>query len=237
MKRILLIDDERDLVAALDRRLRAEGYDCDSAHDGVSGLSKLREGRFDLAVMDVMMPGKNGFEALAAYRREGGAAPVLMLSAKTSSADTVSGLRLGADDYLGKPFDMDVLVARVEALLRRSAGADEKPAAEASGVDLESPDFAFGPFVIAYRQAALLKDGIPVALSYREFTLLAYLVRRRGELVKNETLLADLWGYEADVGPRTVYTHVAWLRKKLRTKDRADGYIRTVRNIGYMFSE
>jgi DNA-binding response OmpR family regulator len=236
MKRLLLVDDERALAAALAERLAAEGYATESAYDGIQGAQALKAGRFDLAVLDVMLPGRNGFELLKRYRQDGGAAPVLMLTAKASAADTVSGLRLGADDYLAKPFDMDVLVARIEALLRRSADAAEG-AGPAGPVDLDAPDFGFGPFKLVHQRAELLKDGAPVALSYREFTLLAYLVKRRGELVANDTLLDELWGYDADVGPRTVYTHIAWLRQKLRTKDRLDGYIRTVRNIGYMFCD
>jgi DNA-binding response OmpR family regulator len=246
MKRVLVIDDERDLAIAIIDRLSAEGYHCDAAYDGSSGLTRLNNGRYDLVILDVMMPGRNGFEVLQSYRRNAGTAAVLMLTARSSVADTVSGLRLGADDYLGKPFDMDVLLARIEALLRRTMPADGDALPGGSGpgsavrtdsVNLDLPDFGFGPFTLVFRRAELLKDGTPVRLSYREFSLLAYLVSRRGELIRSETLLDELWGYEADVGTRTVYTHVAWLRRKLRTRERQDGYIRTVRNIGYMFCE
>ena len=170
VKHLLLIEDEAGLVLTLTDRLRREGYRVDHAGDGVTGLERATAGSFDLIVLDVGLPRLNGFDLLRALRERGVDTPVLMLTARGQLADKVAGLKLGADDYLPKPFEMAELLARVEARLRR-------PVAR---TDLRPGSHAFGAYVADLEQAVLLKDGQPVDVSAREFQLLRYFLEHRG---------------------------------------------------------
>lgn len=235
MKRILIVEDESGLRITMQDRLRAEGYDTDGAADGITGLRKLKEGAFDLALLDRMLPGMSGTEALKEYRQAGGTKPVILVTARSSLEDKVVGLTVGADDYVTKPFEFAELAARIEARLREPAALSAVPEEKGEPVRLDLPDYAFGPFTLSYRRCSLERSGVPVGVSLQEFKLLSYLTRHRGEAIENDTLLDRLWGYEENVSSRTVYTHISWLRAKLKTPDRLDGFIKTVRGIGYAF--
>ncbi|PYP89648.1 MAG: DNA-binding response regulator [Blastocatellia bacterium AA13] len=224
-KRILLIEDEPGLVLTLTHRLASEGYEVTTSRDGQSGFDMARAETFDLILLDVMLPGKNGFDVCRDLRQQNVQTPVLMLTARGQVVDRVVGLKLGADDYLTKPFEMIELLARIEALLRR---------APASGACADS--FQFGLIRVDFRKAELRRDGEPVELSAREFQLLRYFIEHRGAALSREELLNDVWGYQSMVTTRTVDVHVAWLRQKIEQSPRHPQYILTVHGIGYKFT-
>lgn len=226
MGRILLVEDEPGLVMTLSDRLRAEGHEVDEATDGLTGQQKALTGGFDLVILDVMLPRKNGFDVCRAIREAGLQTPILMLTARGQVVDKVVGLQLGADDYLTKPFDMLELVARVSALLRRT----EPRGASAKGA------FEFGNVRIDFRRGEALRAGEPVPLSAREFQLAKYLIDRRGEIISREQLLQEVWGYNALPETRTVDVHMAWLRRKLEPNPRHPEFFLTVRGLGYKFA-
>jgi len=222
-KRILVIEDNPDLAYGLRNNLEIEGYDVEVAKDGTKGLSRAKVGRPDLVVLDLMLPGMDGFRVLRALRDDGHGMPVLILTARGEEADKVRGLRLGADDYVTKPFGVLELLARVEALLRRTA-----PPGDGAG-DPEQ----FGAVEIIPASRTVLRSGRPVALTPKEFDLLIALLRRDGAVVSRMELLTEVWGYSAAVLSRTVDTHVAELRRKLETDPAAPQHILTVRKAGY----
>jgi len=231
-KRILMIEDSRSLVLAVGDRLTAQGYDFDSAYDGLSGLSKAQAGAWDLLLVDLMLPALDGDRIVRQLRGDGSPAPILILTAKDQMADRLAGFRGGADDYITKPFNFDELVARIEAHLRRGTPA----VAPSSGwLDTSKPDFHFGDFTIHFKNGQLFRGGKPIPLSHQEFRLLCLFADHPREVMGTHDILSKAWGYEAVVTSRTVYVHVAWLRKKLRTPQNPDGHIVTVRGIGYVF--
>ena len=236
-KRILMIEDQRGLVLSLGDRLRSEGYTFESASSGDEGLEKGLKGGFDLILVDLMLPGKNGFEVIRSLRSEGLQIPLLMVTARDQLIDKVSGLRLGADDYIVKPFAMDELLARIETNLRREIQATEKNTSEAASgwTDPTLPDFSFGPFCINYKLAGLFQEGRRIPLTFQEFRLLCVFVHFRGTVLDADTLLSKAWGYETNVTSRTLYVHMSWLRKKIQSPQRPGGYITTVRRFGYLF--
>jgi len=223
--RILLVEDEPGLVMTLTDRLMNEGYAVESREDGESGLEEALSGAYDLVLLDVMLPRKGGFDVCRKIRQAGLTVPILMLTARSQVVDKVVGLQLGADDYLTKPFDMMELLARVEALLRRSA----TPSVSSGGI------LQFGSLQIDLRRAEVRKDNQPVNLSAREFQLLRYLVEHRGEALSRERLLTEVWGYEPGVSTRTVDVHIAWLRQKLEQNPRHPQHLITLRGLGYRF--
>jgi two-component system alkaline phosphatase synthesis response regulator PhoP len=223
-QKVLVVEDEQALSMVLGDRLRAEGYAVELAHDGVDGLSKATESPFDLIMLDVMLPGKNGFDVCREIRSAGVITPVLMLTARGLSADKVQGLKIGADDYVTKPFDMAELMARVEALLRRAPGRPP-----GFGV------FNFGLVRVDLPGTEVLRDGKSVPLSAREFQLLRYLIERRGTTVSRSEILKEVWGYNAETFTRTVDVHVASLRQKLESDPRQPQLIATVPGFGYKF--
>ncbi|NDJ12066.1 MAG: DNA-binding response regulator [Acidobacteriia bacterium] len=227
MKRILLIEDEDGLVLTLTDRLTSEGYQVEAATDGDTGLARGLAGNFDLILLDIMLPGRSGFDVCRRLRQSGIATPILMLTARGGVVDKVEGLQIGADDYMGKPFEMAELLARIEALLRRAL-AWAKPASET---------FHFGPVTLNFTKTEVLKDGQPVVLSAREFQLLRYLIENRGKTLTREELLEKVWGYDASLFTRTVDVHMAWLRQKLELNPRAPQYLLTIRGVGYKFAE
>ena len=231
-KRILMIEDSRSLVMAVGDRLSAVGYDFDSAYDGPSGLDKARRGGWDLLLVDLMLPEVSGEQIIRKLRDEGSPTPMMVLTAKDQMADRVAGLKGGADDYVTKPFNFDELLARIEAHLRR--GPSSAPQ-EGRWLDTSKPNFTFGEFTIHYKNGQLFHDTTPMVLSHQEFRLLCLLAEHPREVMGTDRILSEAWGYEALVTSRTVYVHVAWLRKKLRTPERQDGHIVTVRGIGYVF--
>lgn len=221
--RILLIEDEPGLVLSLSDRLVSEGYAVETATDGEAGFERALAEPFDLVLLDVMLPGKNGFDICRDLRRREVEVPILMLTARGEVVDRVVGLKLGADDYLAKPFDMMELLARVEALLRRS-GARE-PAAPGT--------YTFGDVRVDFRRAEVTRAGEPVELSALEYKLLRYFIEHRGELLGRDVLLDEVWGYEATPATRTVDVHVASLRQKLEPNPSHPQHILTVHGLGY----
>ena len=224
--RILLVEDEPGLVLTLSDLLAAEGYEVESALDGLTGLAKAASGEFDLIILDVMLPGKNGMEVCREVRQRGKDMAILMLTAKTQLTDRVAGLKLGADDYLTKPFEPPELLARIEALLRRVKR--EKPERIAR--------FQFGNVSIDFETGEASKGGVRLNLAGKELDLLRYLVNRRGSVVSREELLESVWEYQPGVSSRTIDVHVAWLRQKLEDHPQTPKHIHTVRGVGYRFS-
>jgi two-component system alkaline phosphatase synthesis response regulator PhoP len=225
--RLLLVEDEPGLVMTLTDRLLAEGYDVESATTAPTGLEMASTGGFDAILLDVMLPGGNGLDICKSLRQRGVQTPILMLTAKGQVVDRVVGLKLGADDYLVKPFEMAELLARIEALLRRSAAA-------AAGAPV-GDSFRFGDVAIDFRKAEVTKGTQLLDLSAREFKLLRYFVEHRGAALTRDELLNEVWGYNAMPSTRTVDVHVAWLRQKLEDNPRHPQYIITVHGLGYKF--
>jgi two-component system, OmpR family, alkaline phosphatase synthesis response regulator PhoP len=224
-KRILLVEDEPGLRLTLSGRLASEGHLVEQATDGETGLARASSESFDLVVLDVMLPDRSGFEVCRDLRQRGVQTPILMLTARGQVEDRVLGLRLGADDYLVKPFAMSELLARVEARLRR----------EKSSPPPDGESYRFGEVEVDFRKAEVVKAGQQVALSAKEFQLLRYLIRQRGATLSRDELLNEVWGYDAMPTTRTVDVHVAWLRRKLEPAPRKPQYILTVHGLGYKF--
>lgn len=224
-KRILLVEDEPGLVITLTDRLVSEGYQVETAQDGETGYVRATSEPFDLIILDVMLPRKNGFDVCRDLRQRGVQTPVIMLTARGQVVDKVVGLKLGADDYVTKPFEMIELLARIEAQLRRA------PTASESSTEI----FIFGDVRVDLRSAEVLREGKPVELSAREFKLLSYFIENRGQILSRDELLDEVWGYNAMPSTRTVDVHVAWLRQKLEANPRHPQYIVTVHGLGYKF--
>jgi DNA-binding response OmpR family regulator len=220
--RILVIEDNADLAFGLRNNLEIEGYEVRLAADGRLGLAVALEQRFDLVVLDLMMPGLDGFRVLKSLRERGDRTPVLILTARGQEEDKVRGLRLGADDYVTKPFGVLELLARIEALLRRT-----RPARQAG------PAVHFGDVVVDPATRTARRAGGDVPLAPKEFDLLWALVDANGAAVSRDRLMELVWGYGADVLSRTVDTHIAELRRKLEAGDAAPAHILTVRKVGY----
>jgi two-component system alkaline phosphatase synthesis response regulator PhoP len=225
VKRLLLIEDEPGLVLTLRDRLTREGYGLDSCADGESGLERAAREAFDLVLLDVMLPRLNGFDVLRELRKRGVDTPVIMLTAKGQVVDKVVGLKLGADDYVTKPFEMVELLARIEAKLRR-----------APAVAHPSEGYHFDDVRVDFRRAEVTKGGEPLGLSAREFQLLKYFIEHRGATLTREELLNEVWGYNSMPSTRTVDVHVAWLRQKIEPNPRHPQYILTVHGMGYKFA-
>lgn len=226
MNKVLLIEDEEGLVITLTDRLRSEGFDVTVGRDGEEGFNLAKKGPFDLMILDIMLPKKNGFDVLRDMRKEGMELPVLMLTAKGETIDKVLGLKLGADDYLTKPFEIMELLARIEALLRRSTQYPKNFSMET---------FQFDDVHIDFKRAEVLKNENPVELSAMEFKLLQFFVQNRGNVHSRDDLLDAVWGYDAMPTTRTVDVHVAWLRQKLESNPKHPQYIQTVHGFGYKF--
>ncbi|HJY08118.1 MAG TPA: response regulator transcription factor [Bryobacteraceae bacterium] len=222
-KRILLVEDEPGLRKTLSDRIRDEGFKVDTADNGVDGYEKAASGLFDLIVLDIMLPRKNGFDVCRDLRQDGVDTPILMLTARTQTFDKVLGLKIGADDYLTKPFEMLEFLARIEALLRR-------PALKGFSSALHFGAIRFDP-----RRAEVWRNGNPVPVSAREFQLLRYFTEHRGETLTRDQLLQAVWGYQSAPSTRTVDVHVAWLRQKLEEDPKQPKWILTVHGIGYRF--
>lgn len=226
-KKLLLVEDEPGLVLTLKDRLSKEGYEVDTATQGDQGLSMALTGTYDLVVLDLMLPGKSGFDICRDLRQHRLPMPILILTARDQVVDKVVGLKLGADDYLTKPFDTLELLARIEALLRRSA------AAQSSEADCVHQ---IGTLRIDLRSTSVWRDGVRIDLSAREFELLRYFVSHPGETISRETLLKEVWGYAAPPNTRTVDVHVAWLRQKLELNPKQPKLILTAPGFGYRFA-
>ena len=225
MSRVLVVEDNDDLAFGLRNNLEIEGYEVEVAHDGPAGLERVRSTDPDLLILDLMLPGLDGFRVLKALRQEGFAMPVLILTARGEETDKVRGLKLGADDYVTKPFGVLELLARVETLLRRKrsvAAAQPTPPIE-----------RFGEVTVNVATRTVTRDGLPVELAPKEFDLLVALLRRRGAVAWRLELMREVWGYDDAVITRTIDTHVAELRRKLERDPAAPCHILTVRKVGY----
>jgi DNA-binding response OmpR family regulator len=214
--RLLIVEDEKRLALSLAKGLTAEGYAVDVVHDGREGLHRATEGTYDLVVLDIMLPGLNGYRVCAALRAAGHDVPILMLTAKDGEYDEAEGLDTGADDYLTKPFSYVVLVARIKALLRRRQGAGASPVHVHGDLRVDT----------AARRVFLGEDE--VALTTKEFSVLEQLVLRAGEVVSKADILEHVWDFAYEGDPNIVEVYVSALRRKLRA-----GLIRTVRGAGY----
>jgi two-component system alkaline phosphatase synthesis response regulator PhoP len=223
--RVLIVEDEAGLRLTLSDRLASEGYVVDTAPDGEAGLERATAGAYDLIVLDVMLPRVDGLSACRQLRQRGVTTPILMLTARSQVVDRVVGLKLGADDYLTKPFEMIELTARLEALLRR------RPSVPQPGADT----YRFGDVVVDFRRAEVTRAGQPVELSAREFKLLRHFIAHRGAAIMRDELLSQVWGYDEMPLTRTVDVHVAGLRQKIETNPKSPEYILTVHGIGYKF--
>jgi two-component system, OmpR family, alkaline phosphatase synthesis response regulator PhoP len=227
-RRLLLVEDDATLRQALTFNLSREGYEVAAAADGEAALEAARNERLDLVLLDVMLPGMSGIELLRVMRREGVATPVIILSAKGDEIDRVVGLKLGADDYITKPFSRPELLARIEAVLRRERR--EGGSQEERGERLE-----FGRVAIDVTRREVTVDGQPLHLTTKEFDLLAHMAASPGRIFTRDQLLARVWGYDYLGDGRTVDVHVSWLRGKLRGAE-GHNYFRTVRGVGYAFA-
>jgi two-component system alkaline phosphatase synthesis response regulator PhoP len=227
VKRILLVEDEPGLVLTLTDRLTSEGYEVRTEENGEDGLATALTGPFDLIILDIMLPKMNGFDVCRDIRRQDTFTPILMLTARGQVVDKVVGLKLGADDYLTKPFEIVELLARIEALLRR-ASVVTPPLASGE-------THRFGDVTIDFRSAEVRRSGKPIDLSAKEFQLLRYFVEHQGATLSRDELLNEVWGYDATPSTRTVDVHVAWLRQKLETNPRHPRHILTMHGLGYKF--
>lgn len=214
--RLLIVEDEKRLALSLAKGLTAEGYAVDVVHDGREGLHRATEGPYDLVILDIMLPGMNGYRVCAAPRAAGHEVPILMLTAKDGEYDEAEGLDTGADDYLTKPFSYVVLVARVKALLRRRA----RPG--------PSPVHVHGGLTVDTAARRVLREGVEVALTAKEFAVLEHLVLRPGEVVAKAEILDHVWDFAYDGDPNIVEVYISALRRKLGAER-----IRTVRGAGY----
>jgi len=225
-RRILLVEDEPGLRRTVKDLFVNSGYTVDAVADGAEGQRQAEADNFDLIVLDVMLPSRSGFEVAKNLRKKGIHTPILMLTARTELNNKVQGLKVGADDYLTKPFEAPELLARVEALLRRSSvGARKK-----------LKTFEFHGIHVDFNKAELSKNGTAVALSERECRLLQHLIESDGEVVTRDELLQEVWGYSEAPMTRTVDVHIAWLRQKVEEDPANPRFIVTVHGQGYRFS-
>ena len=223
---ILIVEDEEALRMTLGDRLQSQGYCVDFASDGNEGTEKATQLPFDLIILDIMLPQKSGLEVCTDIRRAGLATPILLLTARGQVNDKVVGLKLGADDYVTKPFDTLELMARIEALLRR---APTRTADTSSGIH------HFGNCVLDIPGTEVTRNGQPVYLTAREFQLLRYLVEHKGITASRAELLREVWGHEAGTFTRTVDVHVSSLRQKLERSPKKPELIVTISGLGYKF--
>lgn len=224
---VLIVEDEPGLLLALEDRLQEEGYDTTSESNGVRAEEKASKGSFDLIVLDVMLPGRDGFQICQNLREASIQTPVLMLTARGSNIDTVMGLRIGADDYLAKPFDMQILLARIKALLRRSSVPPTRKTETGSR-------YSFGRFILDTGKQELLDGDASIAMNAQEYRLLKFLVEHPNRVYSRNELLDEVWGYDTHTTTRTVDVHVAWIRKKIGENEHPS-HLLTVRGYGYKF--
>ena len=235
-QRILLVEDEPGLLMTLTDRLLSEGFAVETATDGETGLQRALTETFDLIILDVGLPRKNGFDVCRDLRQRSVGVPIIMLTARGQVVDKVVGLKIGADDYVTKPFEMMELLARIEALLRRvpptlGAAANGKGSATAEAGDV----YSFGTIHADFRRAEVTREGTSLELSAREFKLLRYLIEHRGATISRDELLNEVWGYNAMPSTRTVDVHIAWLRQKLEPNPHYPQFILTIHGLGYKF--
>jgi DNA-binding response OmpR family regulator len=226
MKKILIIEDEKSILMALEDNLGLEGYEVVCATDGEHGLSLAKKQKFDLLILDIMLPKMDGFEVCKQLRKDGITMPILMLTAKSQEIDKVLGLELGADDYVTKPFSPRELLARVKALLRRAGQSHQH-------IDKCS----FGDVEVDFVKYEAKKKRKLIYLSALEFDLLRFLIKHRGQVMNRNSILDEVWGRDVYIQPRTVDKHIAELRKKIEEDPQNPRYIMGMRGVGYKFKE
>ena len=227
MKKILIIEDEESIRMVLEDDFRLEGYEVEVASDGLDGLVKAADPEVDLIILDIMLPGMNGFEICKKLRSQGIQTPIIMLTAKGQEIDRVLGLEFGADDYVTKPFSPRELQARVKAVLRRMEKEQD---------DVEKNLFRFGELEVDFLQYECRISGRKVALTAHEFGLLKYLIQNRERVIERDELLEEVWGKDVVVSVRTIDTHMANLRKKLEDDANQSRFIISIRGVGYKFA-
>lgn len=230
MTRILIVEDNRNLAAGLQTNLECEGYEIDIEREGSGGLARARTGLYDLILLDLMLPGMDGYRVLDALRETDPDTPIIVLTARGDEDDKVRGLSLGADDYVTKPFGLRELLARITTQLRRASRG-------ARGTDLaEVGPVSFGSIDVDPATHRVSRDGVPVALRPKEYDLLLSLLRRSNRVATRLELLQEVWGYHESVTSRTLDTHIAELRRKLEEDSSNPRWILTVRKAGYRFN-
>ena len=223
MHRILVVEDEPAIALGLEDDLRMEGYQVEVANDGDTGSRRGQEGTFDLIILDVMLPKKDGFEVCREVRRAGVRIPILMLTAKAREAEKVMGFELGADDYVTKPFGTRELRARIKALLRRATG------------EVETDSVQFGDVEVDFARGEVRRHGEAVDLTPIEFKLLGLFVRARGRVLSRDHLIDGVWGKDTYTSARIVDNHIANLRRKIEDDPADPRYLKNVRGLGYRF--
>lgn len=222
MKRILIVEDEPVIAIALQDDLEAEGYAIEAVSDGATAVSRLRDSARDLVLLDVMLPGKDGFTVLREMRKSGNRTPVILLTARGQEQDRITGLSLGADDYVTKPFSRKELLLRVQAVLRRSAGA-------------EADGYSFGDVEVDPSRGEVRRAGRPVDVTALEFKILLLFLENRGRVLSIDTITQRIWGADSFQSDRVVYTHINNLRGKIEPAPQMPKYIISVRGLGYRF--
>jgi two-component system OmpR family response regulator len=228
--KILVVEDDRNLLDVLKYNLSKEGYDVLTAADGIEAVDAARSKKPDLIVLDIMLPRMDGFEVCRILRREM-TVPILMLTAKAEETDKVVGLELGADDYMTKPFSIREFLARIRAMLRRT----EMIIAASSAQEAIPSLIKVGEMEIDFARHTVSRSGTAIDLSPKEFDLLAFLIKNRGQVFSRDQLLEKVWGYDYAGDTRTVDVHIRWLRQKIETDPATPGHLLTVRGIGYKF--
>lgn len=224
MKKILIVEDEKDMVTGLKFNLEARDYTVIVAYDGETGYQKALGEKPDLVILDIMLPKLNGYEVCKRLKKEIPDLPIIMLTAKSQEAEIVTGLELGADDYITKPFSVLELLARIKALFRRTKSGSEIPEVH-----------RFGDLEVNFKKYEARKKGIPIKLSPREYELLKWFTEREGEIVSRDELLNQVWGYDSFPNTRTIDTHIAKLRHKIEDNPEEPKLIVTIHGIGYKF--
>jgi len=223
MAKILIVEDDKDIALGLEEDLSRHGFQVETVGDGEGALSRSREYHWDLIILDLMLPKKDGFEVCKELRREGIKIPIIMLTAKTHEAEKIFGLEIGADDYITKPFSPRELRARIHAVLRRTS-SEESPGT-----------YRFGDCEVDWDRGEVRKNGKSINLSALEFRILSAFIRRRGRVLSREQLIDAAWGPATIVSERVVDTHILNLRKKIEPEPAKPCYIRSVRGMGYRF--
>jgi DNA-binding response OmpR family regulator len=225
MKKILIVEDELNMVRGLKDNLEFEGFEVDTAMEGNTGLQKILQNKFDLILLDVMLPGISGFDICKAARKEGVNTPIILLTAKGEEIDKVLGLELGADDYITKPFSVRELLARIKAILRRAPTGKE--------VSVEPEYISIGNIKVNFKNYIAFKGTNEIKMSYKEFEILHYLYMNAGKIIQRDDLMSDVWSIDYEVTTRTIDNFILKLRQKIEADPNNPKIILTVHGVGY----
>ena len=231
MKKILIIEDEENIRELVTYNLKANGYEAIEAEDGLTGITQVYKAKPDLILLDIMLPGKDGYEICRELRQDNIKTPIIMLTAKSEEVDKVLGLEFGADDYVAKPFGIRELLARIKAVLRRVDMNSETN--EVVSQEEELDDIEAGKIFIDQRRHQVIVDGKEIELTFKEYELLSFLAKNRGRVYSRDELLDKVWGIDFVGETRTVDVHIRHLRQKLGQDEKADDFIETIRGRGY----